>query len=125
MIEANSGDAVISPPSKLSSSKNLSTLNGSKSWCWTSNSSEPYFHIHFKEYAVLCAFNFTLNGFLELTYGNEVSNNSKVSIYNMYIFFISYVFVKNMNKVNSQIVVLRQYLLITNFAFFNDCTRPN
>ena len=83
-MERNAADAVISSPSNVSSSKNLSTLNGIESWCWTPNSTEPYFHIDFKEYAVLCSFNFTLNGILELTYGNEVSNNSKVSITELY-----------------------------------------
>ena len=87
MIAANTADAVISSPSNFSSSKDLSTLNGTESWCWTSNSTEPYFRIDFKQYAVLCAFNFTLNGVFELTYGNKVSNKSKVSIYDVYVFF--------------------------------------
>ena len=78
VIEANAPDVVVT---SLPSSKNLSVLNGTEPWCWKSNFKEPYLQIDFKDYAVLCAFNFTFNGVVELTYGDEASNKSKVFIH--------------------------------------------
>ena len=82
MIEANAPDAVISSLPKILS------LNGTEPWCWKSNFKEHHLYVDFKDYAVLCALNFnlTFNGVLKVTYGNEISNKSKVSTHNMSIF---------------------------------------
>ena len=90
VIKANAPDIVISSLPKIPSNRSMPTLNGTEPWCWKSNFKEQHLHVDFKEYAVLCAFNFnrTFNGVLELTYGNRMSNKSKVSTHNMSIFTI-------------------------------------
>ena len=87
VIEANAHVVVSSLP-KLPWNKSMPTLNGTEPWCWKSNFKEQHLHVDFKEYAVLCALNFnlTFNGVLELTYGNKISNKSKVFTHNMSIF---------------------------------------
>ena len=83
MIDAKAPDVVISSHPKLPSSKHMS---GTGSWCWTSNSTEPYFHINFQDYAVICALNVSFNGTSELTYANDVLNKSKVYLGIIYTF---------------------------------------